>query len=564
MVSRPFLSPSLIAMLALVGSTNLGMGDEFPADRPLSFVNDVIPVMTKVGCNRGACHGAAHGKGNFKLSLRGASPAEDFLAIQRDQLGRRVDRFTPANSLFLLKPTMTVNHLGGQILTTNSEAYQTLHAWIAQGMPGASDTDPKIESLDIVRPESPLLLDKGEQSNLVIQARYSDGSVRDVTRWSRYETNDSTITESDKHGRITAVGSGKAAISVNYQGKFSAVEVVVPFAPTVDENVYATLPRTNYIDEILIHEWQRLRLIPSPVADDATFLRRAYLDITGTLPSPEQVTQFIDDPTPLKRALLVEKLLASSPAIDLWMVKLGDIFRTSSEWLGAEGLQAFNAYLRESLTSNQPYNQLVRELVSGSGDAFQVGPPNYVRLYVIGGGALNWHMNISESVAQTFLGVRLQCARCHDHPVDIWTQDDYFGWAGFFARVKKTRPADKPDGTESIIAEHGTHEVKHPHKGVLPPRTLDGLEMERRRELPTLWENAHWIWDAPDAAKEAEADIPRYFRKTIELSEVPLAAQIYCTADDVLTVYVNGEKIGHNEPWKNIQRYDLTTRLQAG
>lgn len=564
MTFRDLHSPIFhLVAIATVFLSQTVLADHFSPTEPLSFVNDVIPVMTKMGCNRGACHGAAKGKGGFKLSLRGAEPDQDYRSIQRDFVQRRIDRLRPKNSLLLLKPTMAVSHLGGHALQRNSEAYAILHAWIRQGMPGLSEADPTLESLQIIQPASSLTLEPDAHAQLLVQAQYSDGNVRDVTRWSHYETNDATVAEAHLDGRISAIGSGKAAISVNYQGKFNAVEVVVPFAESVDEAIYASLPHANYIDEILIREWQRLRLTPSSLADDATFLRRAYLDITGTLPSPERVLEFIGDTTPDKRELLVDQLFTRPEAVDLWIIKLGDIFRTSSEWLGAEGLLAFNNYLREALTANRPYDQLVRELVSGSGDAFQVGPPNYMRLY-LAGGTQNWHLNLSETIAQTFLGIRLQCARCHDHPLDVWTQDDYFGLAGFFSRVKRTRPAGKSEGAESIIMEHGLHEVPHPRKGILPPRTLDGLEMYARSDVGTLWDGANWIWDVADAAQNAEAKVPRYFRKTIELSAPLIAAQIYCTADDAFSLYVNGEKVGSGASWSDAQRFDLTDRLTVG
>ena len=528
-----------------------------------SFVNDVIPAITKVGCNRGACHAARTGKGGFKLSLRGADPASDLHAIVRDRLKRRIDVLRPEQSLLLLKPTMRIAHAGGRVLTRDSESWRILRDWIGQNAPGPSDTDPKITGIQIRQPSDGLTLEKGHRKPLLIEAAYSDGSRRDVTRWCRFETNDTTVAAADVHGVVTAVGLGKAAISVNFQGVFAAVVVEVPYGLATADYSYTQQPHRNYIDKLVVRQWQRLRLWPSPPAGDATFLRRVYLDVTGTLPSPQRVRQFLSDPNPGKRDALIYELLESPEFVDMWVTKLGDIFRTSSEWLGGEGIQPFNHYLRASLDNNVPFDAFVRELVSGAGDAAKTGPANYVRLYRAGG-TQNWHLNISETVAQTFLGYRIQCARCHDHPKDRWTQDDYYGLGSFFSRVKATRPAGKTDGPETVIADHGVHEVPHPTRGVVLPRTLDGVEIEQTAVRGTLWEPSQWIWDVPEAAKEAEAHVARYFRRSLQLEAKPLAAQIYSAADDKMTLHVNGQEIGEGGMSGAVKRHDLTALLKPG
>ena len=556
----PLVSTQLTCLLAgwLVASASA----EEPAAR-WSFINDVIPALTKAGCNRGACHAAQVGKGGFKLSLRGSDPAADYRAIARDGSGRRLDLLRPDESLLLLKPTMRVPHRGGHALKRNSETWRILRDWVAQHAAGPDDADPQITQLQFVSSSEALSLERGQRQPLAIEATYTDGSRRDVTRWCRFDTNDSTVASADHQGVVTAVGKGKAAISVNFQGKFIAAIVEVPYGSATNDYSYTQLSRRNYIDEIVIRQWQRLRLWPSPQAGDATFLRRVYLDVSGTLPSPERVRRFLADPNPGKRDALIYELLESPEFVDLWVTKLGDIFRTSSEWLGGEGILPFNQYLRESLSSNVPFDTFVHALVSGAGDAAQNGPANYVRLYRAGG-TQNWHLNISETVAQTFLGYRIQCARCHDHPKDRWTQDDYYGLGSFFSRVRASRPAGKSDGPETLIADHGLHEVPHPRRGIVLPRTLDGVELKQTPARRTLWETSQWIWDAPDAAKQAEVKTPRYFRRVLQLTASPLAAQIYSAADDQMTLHVNGQSLGAGGTHTAIKRHDLTPLLHKG
>ena len=234
-----------------------------------------------------------------------------------------------------------------------------------------------------------------------------------------------------------------------------------------------------------------------------------------------------------------------------------------SEWLGEYCIKPFNNYLRESIRNNVPFDQFVRELGSGSGEATKDGTANYVRLYKQGG-ARNWHTNIGEAVAQTFLGCRIQCARCHDHPKDRWTQDDYFGLANVFAKVKATRPDGKLDGPETVIVDHGLHVVRHPKLGQVPTRTVDGVELATSAVRGTLWESSQWIWNVADAAKDAAANVPLYFRRTIELKAIPVAERIYSTADNRMTLYVNSRKIGTDGTWTNIQQQNLTGLLTVG
>lgn len=524
-----------------------------------SFVNDVLPVLSKLGCNQGTCHGAASGKGGFALSLRGYAPELDHPAIVRQQMGRRINRAIPEDSLLLLKPQRRLPHQGGRLWDPASPGWRIVRDWIAAGAPGPQDSDPRLVSLSL-EPAS-FVLEPTAEARLKVTARFSDGQQRDVTAWARYDTNDNAVAAVDRQGTVRAAGPGRAAISAAFQSQVAVVDVVVPFPAAAVPRDYAALPRHNYIDQHVIAQWQRLRLWPAPPADDAAFLRRVYLDLTGTLPEPDEVRAFLADTRPDKRAVLVERLLASPRFVDNWVAKWGDIFRVSREWIGEKGVTAFNGYLRRRFADNAPWDETVRQLIAGQGDGSKLGPPNYFRLQKVFNEAPLWPLVAAETTAQTFLGVRMQCARCHNHPQDRWTQDDYYGLASFFS---KTIGKDHEGEKLALVTDDHAYEIAHPRRGrPMPPTTLDGTQMAPSAS-ETAFAGAKWIWDAAGAPQEAESGVPRVARCTLELPSAPVGAQIFLTADDEFTLYVNGRQIGAGKQWSAPQRFDLREALRAG
>lgn len=542
-------------------------GTTVPGDRAsagISFTNDVLPVLSKAGCNQGTCHGSAAGKGGFKLSLRGFAPELDYPAIVRNEAGRRIDRLRPENSLILRKPTLATPHQGGRVLPPGSAGYHVLLEWLRQGAAGPADDAPRLMQI-AVTPDA-RSLDPNEQITLHVSARFSDGSERDVTEWARFDTNDVMVASVTAAGLVRAGVPGQTAVSAAYQDRVAAAEITVPYpAPAAARN-YAELVRANYIDDLVIDQWQRLRLWPSPPADDATFLRRLYLDLTGTLPEPAAVRAFLADRDPRKRDAVIDRLLDSTEYVDLWTQKWSDVFRVSREWITEKGMWTFHNYLRDRIGRNVPWDQTVRELVAGVGDSRREGPPNFYLLQKVLNEADLWPLTAAETVAQTFLGVRIQCARCHNHPLDRWTQADYYGMANFFARVgAKTTPEGV--AASGVLFDAPTGDINHPRLGrPVPPTPLGGPAIQETASR--VWDGASWVWDSPGAATQDlsidQSREPRYLRRVFELSAAPAAARLHITVDDAYVLYVNGREVGRDAAWNPPKSYDVTRQLVAG
>ena len=493
----------------------------------VSFVNDVLPVLSKAGCNQGTCHGGATGKGGFRLSLRGYAPEQDFPAIVRDDFGRRVNPAEPEQSLLLRKPTGATPHQGGRLIEHGSAAFDILVAWIRAGAPPPIDDEPRAEKLEVVAVRevgataglsssatAADILTAGSQLQLSVRATFSDGSTRDVTPWTRWDSSDAMVARVDFAGQATGVGPGRAAASGAYQSLVAALPIVVRFAaadelaaPAAPNFDYERLPRANYIDDLVIADWRLLGLRPSPAADDATLYRRLSLDITGTLPTPDEVRAFVADTRTDKRQRAIDALLSRDEFVDLWAQKWEDIFRASREWIGEKSVWAFDRYLRDAIARNRPWNDVARELIAGEGDSSQSGPPNFYRLQKVFNELELWPLTAAETTAQTFLGIRLQCARCHNHPFDRWTQSDYYGMVSYFAR---TAPKVTAEGNV-IIFDRLAGEVGHPRLGrPLPPKPLSGPELSaddphRRAHL------AAWV-ASPDNPFFARATANRVWR----------------------------------------------------
>lgn len=399
------------------------------ADDRIHFVSDIQPLLS--GCNITGCHGSPKGKNTFQLSLFGAEPKFDFELITTQAFGRRINRVEPAKSLFLLKATGAVSHGGGKVLEPGSADYNLLARWIASSAPWGDEKAPSLVSLEVL--PSTLSLAKNETRQLLVTARYSDGSTRDVTRLATYASNEDPVLSAGKQGKITSNLFGEAIVTVGYGGKFASTRATVPQPlPTP----FPDITPNNKIDEFVFNQLRRLGIPPAEVCNDSVFIRRVFLDVIGSLPSPTETTSFLQDPDPLKRSKLIDSLLERGEFADYWALKWGDLLRVKAEFpiqLWPKGVAAFHRWIRKSIAENKPYDQFVREMITSSGSGYRNGPANYYRA-TSEENPQGW----AEMTATTFLGVRIDCAHCHNHPFEALTWDDNFGLAAFFPVSLKT------------------------------------------------------------------------------------------------------------------------------
>lgn len=435
------------------------------ADEPFnwSFRNHIQPILFKTGCSTGACHGAAAGKNGFILSLRGYDHEADHHALTRDAQGRRVSLAQPEDSLILLKPTGEIPHEGGVRFEKDSESYRMLLEWIQDGAPGPDEADPLITHLEVFPKRA--MLEKDSVQQVVVQAHFTDGSYRDVTEWAKFGTTDDVVATVDDDGVVTVLSSGSTSITVWYSSKVASADVLVPRAKPVSAEVFANSPRNNYIDDHILAKLKSLQIAPSGEADDETFIRRVHLDLLGVLPDPETVTRFVRSGNPNKRSALVDSLFERPEFVDYWAYKWSDLLLVSSRNLtDPKELNAFYRYIRESVEENQPWDRFVGRILTASGNTVENGAAAYFKMH-------KETTDLTETTSQAFLGMSITCARCHNHPLEKWTQDDYYGMANLLARVKLKNGA--VEGTDVIANAFG--DVLHPSKArALPPRPLDG------------------------------------------------------------------------------------------
>jgi hypothetical protein len=400
------------------------------AQRPWDFASDIVPVLTRLGCNTGGCHGKADGQNGFRLSFLGYDPEGDFQAITRDAGRRRIDLLDPEQSLLLGKATGRIPHAGGMRMAPGTPEYGLLVEWLRAGAPRQmGKTHGKLVRVS-VEPEAARLSEPGPQQ-IRVSAEFADGHLRDVTRMAVYKVND------DASASVTASGQGgllrrsETDLVVNYQSKVVTSRLATEINPGLAFD-FSKLPRRNFIDEELFKRLESLRVPPSPPAPDAAFLRRVSLDLTGELPTPDQIRRFLADPDPEKRTKLVDRLLGSQEFWLFWRIKLGDLLQISPARQGNSSYR-YQQWVDDCLSKNTPWDVMVLQLLTALGD------PNDPKT----GGPVNYALDPpeptvqAEQTAQRFLGLRMRCAQCHNHPFDVWTQDDYFGLAAFFAKVQR-------------------------------------------------------------------------------------------------------------------------------
>jgi hypothetical protein len=455
---------------------------------PVTFERDIVPILTRYGCNSGPCHGKARGQNGFALSLLSYDPDFDYHAIVNEARGRRLFPAAPEQSLLLRKPAGQVPHGGGKKLEPGSPAYDLLRRWVAAGTPRTPANAPRVVRISVTPNER--LLAPGGEVQLRVAAHDSDGSTRDVTSLATFQSNESAIAAVNADGRVKAGPvPGEAAIMARFMEKFAVCNITIPLPGAVPAEVYARLPRANVIDGHVWAKLQRLGLTPSEPAGDATFLRRASLDVIGRLPTPDEARAFLGDKDPKRRERLVDRLLDRPEYADYWANKWADLLRPNPYRVGIKAVYNLDAWLRDAFRKNLPYDQFVRELLTAKGSTFRNGAAVLFR-------DRREPEEITTIVSQLFLGVRLECARCHHHPFEIWGQDDFYSLAAFFARIGRKGVGLSPpiSGGEEVIFAGTRGEVRHPVTGkVLPPRPLGGSPLPAEGDGDLREALAAWV-----------------------------------------------------------------------
>ena len=433
-------------------------------ERPISFKLDVMPVFMRSGCNQGSCHGAARGKDGFRLSLFGFDPDGDHYRLTRELNGRRINLAIPVDSLLIDKACGKVPHTGGQRIKEGDEYYQTLIRWLEADAPLDPPTVATPTALEVF-PPSAVLDGKGEKQRVVVRAKYSDGTDRDVTSLALFLSNNDNAAKVDGTGAVTAGERGEAFV----MARFATFTVGVPFItlPKGLQFAWNNAPEFNYIDQLVNTKLKKLRIEPSGLCDDPTFLRRVTLDITGVLPTPDEYARFMVSTLPNKRELLVDELLGRKEFAELWVLKWAELLQIRSDGNNVSGkaMLLYYTWLQDKIAKNVPTDEWVKELLGANGGTFKNPPTNYYQLE-------RDVLKVTENVAQVFMGMRVQCAQCHNHPFDRWTQDDYYGFAAFFTQVGR-KGTDDP--RELVVFNSGGGEVNHPVRGrPMPPKFLGG------------------------------------------------------------------------------------------
>ena len=468
------------------------------AGEPVSFRNDVIPVLSKAGCSLGTCHGNKYGKGGFKISLRCQDPDLDLLALTRDAAARRVNPMEPEQSLILLKPTTQVPHEGGLRFKKDSEEYRILRDWIAQGCRDDVASAPKLQRIEVT-PSQQVLVEPQREMQLRASAFFSDGSTRDITALAVYEPAN-TLARVSHDGLVHSEGPGETTVLTRFLSQ--QVPARLAFIPARPNFQWSAPRENNYIDRHVFGKLRSLRTNPSGLSSDTVFVRRAYLDLLGLLPTADEARAFVADPRRDKRARLIDELLQRPEFADFWALKWADLFRNEEKTIDRKGVQGFHDWISRSLRENRPVDQFVREIVAARGSTYLNPPANYYR-------ALRDPITRAEATAQVFLGVRLQCAQCHNHPFDRWSQDDYYGWASVFARVNykvlENKRRDNLDTHEfvgeQIVYLARTGSVTNARNGQPAPARFLGAAQTLARDADPLRELGQWVTAHPLFAK---------------------------------------------------------------
>ena len=448
---------------------------------PVDFRNDVNPILSKMGCNQGTCHGSQKGQNGFKLSLRGYDALYDYRALIDDVAGRRFNRSQADQSLMLLKPTQGVPHEGGFLFDEDSRYYKTIKQWITEGC-GFEEKPNRVISLAVF-PEKPLLHDAEGTQQLVVIAAYADGSSRDVTREAVFDTSSFEIATVSDTGLIEGVRRGEAAALVRYEGVYAAAPITILGSREGYE--WQPSPEYSYVDTLVNAKLQRMKLLASELATDEEFLRRVYLDLAGVPPTIEQIRSFTADSrdSKVKRQAKIDELIDGPEFVDHWTLKWSDLLLSSRKYLTEKGVWAFRNWIRKSIAENKPADDFAYELITASGSTFDNPAANYYRI-------AREPKVVMENMTQVFLGTRFNCNQCHDHPFEKWTQQQYFELSAYFAGVGRRKG---PSGDEIIFTSARRQPVTHPTSGdavkAAFPFTHEGMDksITDRREALGQW-----------------------------------------------------------------------------
>ncbi|MBI1831303.1 MAG: DUF1549 domain-containing protein, partial [Planctomycetes bacterium] len=444
-------------------------------DLPINFGNQIVPIFTKLGCNSGGCHGKSGGQNGFALSLLGFVPELDYQTLVKENRGRRIFPASPDNSLLLLKATGIMAHAGGKRMEDGSDEYKLIRRWIASGTPFGNEKDPSVSKITVA-PEH-RILSRNNRQQFTVTAHYTDGTTQDVTQRAQFESNDTEIAVVEGAALVRSLErSGEAAIMARYLGQVAVFRATVPLGAKIPEY---TFDERTIVDKYTVKKWKELGIVPSGLSGDEQFMRRVYLDLTGTLPKPKEVLEFLADQDKNKRDKLIDRLLETPEYSYLFANKWADVLRVKRRGQPdrAAGTFAFHAWIRESIAKDKPYDQFVREILAATGDESQAPPTVWYK-------ELQDPQQFVDDTAQVFLGLRIACAQCHHHPYEKWSQDDYWGLAAFFGRVGR-KNAQIPGGLGNQQAQR--HVIfNRPSGGVTNKRTgalakiqpLDGPPME--------------------------------------------------------------------------------------
>jgi len=447
-----------------------------------SFLNDVVPILTRQGCNQGSCHGKGAGQNGFRLSLRGYAPEADYRWITREFLGRRIDRSVPADSLMLRKPTGSASHEGGRLFDVGSREYQVLHDWIAEGAPGPRKDDARL--LKLTLEPATRVLKVGDSLPLKATGEFNDGSRRDVTWLTKFDSNDAGLIAVTPEGVVKALRHGETAVRASFQTEVAVAILTVPFTTEIPAERF--VKGNNFVDAAVFDKLKSLRIEPSGLSSDEEFIRRAFLDTIGTLPGSVEVKLFLADTSDDKRVRMIDVLLDRPEFIDYWTLQLSDVFQNRKERdhdvRGTKGVRAFHLWIREQVAGNRPWDELVRDVLTSQGPT-STSPAVGYYIVTVGEQREVEKSEVVGSVAQAFLGTRIGCAQCHNHPLERYTQDDYYHFAGFFSRMNFDRKDAKAGGVTSLqvgardLKSNSPIGVRQPRTGeMLKPRPLDRSE----------------------------------------------------------------------------------------
>jgi hypothetical protein len=452
------------------------------ADRPISFKLDVMPVFMRAGCNTGACHGAARGRDGFRLSLFGFDPDGDWFRLTREMSGRRISVAIPEECLLLEKSTGSVQHTGGERFKADSELYATVIRWLAAGAPKDGADVAKPVSLEVYPPKL-VLEGEGATQRMTVRAKYSDGTDRDVTSMALFMTNNDVSAKISTEGVVTAGARGEAYVFARFATFTVGSQAIV--IPKGVKYEWTKVPEKNYIDTLVFNKLKNLRMLPSELCSDETFLRRAYLDVIGVLPSREDFDRFMADGAADKREKLIDELLGRKEFSELWVMKWAELLQIRTDdnrQVSYKTALGYFNWLQQRVEDNVPFNVMIQELLSASGGTFNLPATTYYQIE-------RDTLKLTENTAQIFMGMRIQCAQCHNHPFDRWTMDDYYSFAAFFSQIGRK---NSEDPRERIVYDRAEGEVRHPvGNRTMAPKFLGGdvpdVKGKDRRKVLADW-----------------------------------------------------------------------------